>query len=346
MKTEPDSSSRRSRPSRPPSELPPLIPWKEENLDRIGSLLGKYSVSEEGNAFEQVQVTDGNWREIQRNLPTGLRFNIYFQNKVWVYTTGPNPDAEESLRETPVEIPLRIARAPVITMPCIKPFWHSGGESLPDPVKELADPKSLLDENLTNLIFDTYPFAQGFHLFFNGSLQLLVPKDFEKSRAQRMYPQIFAGFHVSFLSTVPIPTASGSVTNTTLSTQAPTVSTQPTSIATLPTQNWLQGGGRVLVRGNDGRNGPAGRIGVGLHFTKENKVVFTISSHIAFQSQEVRDSWKWLAVRQWRKWRNKPQSYSIEGLQVLDASTEKQVSHPFSVLTRSESSYARQSTYC
>ncbi|KAF8244849.1 hypothetical protein K440DRAFT_646726 [Wilcoxina mikolae CBS 423.85] len=313
----------------------PLAPdpttFQNGGFDGVGDLLGDYKVSEEGNAFERVQATDGNWSEIQRKLPLELQFNIYFQNNVWVYTGSGSEETQ--LGEAPIEIPLRIARVPVITMPRIKPFWHSGGESLPDPVPGPADPKSLLDENLTDLIFETYPFAQGFHLFFNGSLQLLVPKDFDKSSAKRMYPQIFAGFHVSFLSTLPIPTATTTVTHTALSTQAPTVSTQPTSIAPSVSpgaaQSFLQCGSKIIVQGRDGRNGPAGRIGVGLRFMNDNRVVFTIASHVAFQShvQDVRNSWKQSVTRQWRKWRNQPQPYNIElnGLHVLDASTKKQI---------------------
>ncbi|KAF8542590.1 hypothetical protein BDD12DRAFT_907887 [Trichophaea hybrida] len=302
---------------------------RNDDLNELRDLLGEYRVSDEGNAFERVPATDGNWSEIRRELPSELQLNIYFQNNVWVYT---GPGSEET--EPPIEIPLRIAGAPVITMPRVKPFWHTGGESIPDPVPEPADPKSLLDETLADLIFETYPFAQGFHLFFNGTLQLLVPKDFDKSHAMKMYPQIFAGFHVSFLSTLPIPTATTTVTHTARSTEAQTVSTQPTSIAsstpsTPPAQSLLQCGSRIVVQGRDGRNGPAGRIGVGLRFANDNKVVFTIASHVAFQShvQDVGNSWKRSVVRQWQKWRNKPQPYNIklDRLQVLDASTKKQI---------------------
>jgi hypothetical protein len=153
-------------------------------------------------ALQNLTVNNENWKDIRQMLPAELHRGLTFENGCWTFSDDPR-----SIRN---RVPLRIARALVIVLVYTPPFGRPENESPPDPYPDRIDPFVKATDNVICSLLETFDFALGFYILYNGHLQIWARggDSFDRQLAASRYPRRFGGLKVSYFTQGPCATSS------------------------------------------------------------------------------------------------------------------------------------------
>ncbi|KAF8533668.1 hypothetical protein BDD12DRAFT_473649 [Trichophaea hybrida] len=276
--------------------------------------------------FQNLTAGEENWKEIREVLPVELHRGLVFENGCWTFYDDP--------RGIKNGVPLRIAKALVIVPIYTPPFGRPENESPPDPYPGRIDPFAKATDDVICSLLETFDFALGFYILYNGHLQIWASggDSFDRQLAASRYPRRFGGLKVSYFTGGPRATSSIAGTSHQGLVHTSTNDSQP--IAVRPP---FECGSEIAIRTQSQRS----RIGVALEMQDISgngtlTTYVTMATHPAIaQSKQKRSLWKSLTNR--FSWRDKirPQDSSgswWEGMEVYETRTNARLgnlSHSF-----------------
>ena len=218
--------------------------------------------------------------QAQEHLPEEWRWDVQYQPKRGVWTCTPLDIYE------PSNLPLTIAGAPVV-LP-VEHQWPPIGGVNPPPDPRFSSPidcRTTPSEDVIRDVFVTFEGSIGFYILIDGLLQIIIPPDFDTTRASSHLPHKFGGLKVSYIEQTFEPTMLPSKTATTktkssLGSTSTSMSnlfrlSQPSTIATtsLRLNDFIEARGKSTHREKY-----TGRIG--LNVSKGGVQYLLMSSHV------------------------------------------------------------------
>jgi tetratricopeptide (TPR) repeat protein len=164
----------------------------------------------------KVLLRCGKWQlaiaQLQPELRDRLVYNPPPDTSGWPQSWTFIPKAAK-MRQERIDVPLRIADAPVI-IPAPKRYPTVWSSIPPKDSHAPIDPSEPLSATTIIEIFREYNFAWGFFLLLNRRLQIVVDEDFDYSAALAEKPIVFGGLRVDYVTKTLVHTSSRPTENT------------------------------------------------------------------------------------------------------------------------------------
>jgi hypothetical protein len=257
-------------------------------------------------------VREENWKEIMKILPAELHRGLTFGNDCWTFSDDP--------RSIKNGVPLRIAGAPVIVPVYTPPFGRPEYESPADPYPGRINPFVKASDDVIGSLLETFDFALGFYILYNGQLQIWADggDSFDRQLTASQYPRRFGGLIVSYFTQGPCATSSAGGTSGQSLGDSQATGTRPT----------FECGSEIEIR-SQSKQLDRSRIGVALEMQNGVKYV-TVATHATVaQSKKQRSLKKSLAKLFFWRGRGCTQARSrqwCEGIEVYKPGTNIKVS--------------------
>jgi hypothetical protein len=175
------------------SNIPNEILTENTAPEQTKSQAGSHLLAEHA-----ATLSNGGWRTLLPLLPGLLRWDLIYARSCWTFTpSGSLPN---------IEIPLTIARAPVV-VPVDYRYPLSAGIAPPRDPYSAIDPRAKITTKTIERAFGIFPEAYGLYFLINGMLQVLVPKGFDYEWAYSHRPNTFGGLEVSYIRRKLTPTS-------------------------------------------------------------------------------------------------------------------------------------------
>jgi hypothetical protein len=159
----------------------------------------------------RILVRLGKWQsapaELNPDLKERLVYNPPPDTSGWPRSWTFIPDVAKLRRREKLDVPLRIADAPVI-IPAPKRYPTVWSSIPPKDSHAPIDPSEPISVETIIDIFQVYHFAQGFFLLLNRRLQIVVDDQFNYSDALATKPIVFGGLKVDYVRNLMTHTSS------------------------------------------------------------------------------------------------------------------------------------------
>jgi len=209
------------------------------------------------------------------------------------------------------------------------PFGRPANESPSDPLyPRRIDPFVKATDDIICCLLETFDFALGFYILYNGHLQIWASggDSFDRQLTGSRYPRWFGGLKVSYFTQGPCATAS-------VAEASPQGLISASGSLITDARRPFECGCEIEIRERSQRSGRS-RIGVALEMKSlGGRTFITMASHAAFSQSKGRPSlWKSLAKLFF--WRNRKCSQASshswwDGMEAYKSETDIKVSFVF-----------------